>query len=264
MPRGVREPSRIFQTVLAAARTELLAVADRASAYEHHGIRGDERAAALAGFLKPRLPGAFACGKGEAVDCYDTRTGQLDLAIYDQSGCVPLSIDSENLLLPCEALYAVIEVKTTLTRAEVALCLTAARKIRDLRPFKGHFVGAQTEGRPLQAKTLRCMYMVFAYSSDLSESEWAGRELQRLSLVGAELSIEPSVIDRILVVNRGLLNPVAMAGKVASSDRDEVFLEFYVHLMNFLAREAGRRPGLDLQNYVARTSSGWERSGSSI
>jgi len=134
MPRGLRTPSKIFQRVLATARRELLAVAGRADAYEHHGSRGDERAGALASFLGARLPGTMALGKGEAIDAFDHRTGQLDVAIYDRSQCVPLSVDTENLLLPCEALYAVVEVKTTLTRDDLATCLKAASKVRQLRP----------------------------------------------------------------------------------------------------------------------------------
>src|SRR5271163_42595 len=111
MPRGTRNPSEVFRSVLEAARQQVLLHSSKAAAFKHKGIRGDERAASIAQFFRERLPDRFGAGKGEVIDYQDRRTGQLDLVIYDRASCAPVSVQNENLLLPCEALYCVIEAK---------------------------------------------------------------------------------------------------------------------------------------------------------
>jgi hypothetical protein len=68
MPRGARNPSDVFQNVLALAKREIFLGVSKASSFEHKGIRGDERAGALSNFLRERLPEKFGVGKGEAID----------------------------------------------------------------------------------------------------------------------------------------------------------------------------------------------------
>jgi hypothetical protein len=116
MPRGARQPSDVFRTVLQAAKQEVLLGSSKAAAFVHKGIRGDERAASLGQFLRERLPERFGVGKGEVIDYLDHRSGQLDLVVYDRSSSSPISAQNENRLLPCEALYIAIEVKTTVTQ----------------------------------------------------------------------------------------------------------------------------------------------------
>jgi len=52
MPRGSSLPSEVFKAVLDSAARQLHIASSEASAFEHTGIRGDERAAALANFLR--------------------------------------------------------------------------------------------------------------------------------------------------------------------------------------------------------------------
>ena len=89
MKRSTRNPSKVFQKVLADAEDKLSLTANSASNFRHRGIRGDERADALTQFLATHLPQTFATGKGEAIDYLDTRTGQLDLFIYDSATASP-------------------------------------------------------------------------------------------------------------------------------------------------------------------------------
>src|SRR6266480_4501784 len=120
MARGARKPSAVFASVIDKARKRLLLDADGAEEFEHKVIKGDERAAELAGFLRDRLPARFSITEGEVIDYRDTRTGQLDLIIYDSHTSSPIKKGKKNLLIPAEALYAVIEVKTTLSAKELS------------------------------------------------------------------------------------------------------------------------------------------------
>ena len=155
MPRGSSLPSEVFKAVLDSAARQLHIASSEASAFKHTGIRGDERAAALANFLRQHLPSNIGVSKGEAIDFRDRRTGQLDILIYDADMCAPISSQSENVLVPAESLLAVIEVKTTLTQKDLNGCFIAARKVRAIRPFKQSFVPAREEGKPAEDGNFR-------------------------------------------------------------------------------------------------------------
>jgi hypothetical protein len=258
MPRGAKDPSEVFASVLAKARDQLLLEGKDAREFEQKGIRGDERAAALRKFLCEHLPTRFSVTKGEVIDYADARSSQLDLIIYDAHGCAPIKRGEENQLIPAEALYAVIEVKTTLDRRELLTCYKAAKNLRTLRPFKGQFVAPRKEGAAAD-KNPRLMYAVFAYFSDLGENNWLEKEFRRVIAAAKEQEADVDAIDRVFVLSRGLIVPGDAAGKEEQLQETSVFLDFYLHVVNFLAREVKRRPPVDWQMYGPQTSPDWKR-----
>ena len=257
MPRGEQQPSVVFQNVLKHARDELLLADAKATSFDHTVIRGDERAAALANFLRNRLPRSLAIGKGEAIDYKDNRTGQLDLIIYDQARSSPVTVQQENLLVPAESLFAVIEVKSILTQVEWHKCYLAADKVRKLRPFKHNFIGPRKSGKPIKDKDIRCMYLLFAYSSNLVELDWLQKEYDRAALAANRAMVDIDIIDRAFIINCGLINPPYAKGLIDRGS-DTLFLDFYVNLVNFLYRELPRRRPIDWQMYSQRTTPGWK------
>jgi len=148
MPRGVRRPSEVFRSVMAQARDNIINTAREAGAFKHRGIRGEGREEGLAEFFHEHLPDSFGVATGEAIDFRDRRTGQLDLMIYDKHACAPIAMVGRNTLIPCEALYVVIEVKTTLSKEELRTSYIAAAKVRGLRPFKRQFSPPQSGRDP--------------------------------------------------------------------------------------------------------------------
>ena len=250
--------SEIFKGVLEAARKQLLLDFDKANGFAHSGIKGEERAEALGAFLRSRLPPAFGVSTGEVIDRRDRRTGQLDLIIYDLTVTRAVFAGRKNELYPCEAVYAIVEVKSVFTRAEAAMCFRAAKKVRSLRPFGERFVNARESGMPADDSAHRCLYVVFAYGSDVSELDWMQKEYLRLTEVAIEESSSLSIIDRLLVLDRGILNPVRHQGKIGSSDPGALFAEFFLHLTNFIEREQRRRPVLSWQSYSLPRSQGWQ------
>ena len=66
-------------------------------------------------------------------------------------------------------------------------------------------------------------------------------------------------IDRVLVLDRGIQVPPSATGRSAP-DGKEMLREWFLHMSNFLIREADRRPAFDLQSYARRAkNSGWVR-----
>ncbi|HEX8902819.1 DUF6602 domain-containing protein [Vitreimonas sp.] len=253
--------SEIFRAVLATAREQLLLDYDKTTGFLHSGIKGDERAEALSHFLSSRLPPAFGVTTGEIIDRRDQRSGQLDLIVYDKTCTQPILAGAKHTLYPCEAVYAVIEVKSILTKEECRRCLSAAKKVRALKPFGNSFVDARTMGAPARSEGHRCMYVVFAYATDLKEADWLTREFERMTEVGRELQVPTSTIDRLLVLDRGLVNFVREQGKAVGDEPATLFTEFFLHLVNFLERERARRPRLSWQDYALERSKGWKTLG---
>lgn len=159
-------------------------------------------------------------------------------------------------------MFVVIEVKTTLTQAELDSAYSAAVKVRRLRPFKDQFVGSRRDGAAADDNHCRCMYAVFAYTTNLGSDDWLPNEFRRAQLAAERVNADVDMIDRIFVLDRGMINPVDATGKTAPPDDGTLFLEFYVHIMNFISREHRRRPPVDWQVYSARTSPGWVPLGS--
>jgi hypothetical protein len=241
------------------AQQRLLLDSAEAADFEHKRVRGDERAASFARFFRDRLPERFGVEKGEAIDYRDTRTGQLDFVVFDRSRCGPVRVGSENLLLPCEALYCVIEVKTRITQDELDTALKAAGKVRVLRPFKKPFIAARQDGSSAGDDRDRCLYVIFGYTSNLgNDSDWAQKEYRRLSLAAKSAGVSPDCVDRLFVLDRGIINPQRPAGKWDARNAGSVFLESYLHIVNFLGRESERRKPVDWQMYGPRRASGWK------
>jgi len=165
--------------------------------------------------------------------------------------------DQGGVLVPAEGLLSVTEVKSTLTLAEIRKSLAIARTVRNLRPFGGNFVGAAQKGHQLPVGSYRCLFTVFAYKSNLRESDWLDAEWARYKGALGQPG-EADLIDRIVVLDRGLINPPFATGKQAQ-DEKRVLHEWFINVANFLARENDRRPAMDWQVYADKYSPGWSK-----
>lgn len=259
MRRGSSRPNAVFQAVLNSAADELHLAKTAAAAFDHKGIRGDERAAALANFFRKHLPSNVAVSKGEAMDHHGRRSGQLDLILYDSDIAAPITVQSENVLVPAESLLAVVEVKSVLSQDELDICYAAASKVRRLRPFKQQFIGARADGAAAEDGRLRCLYTVFSYETNLGAADWSTREFKRLQAASAKAAGPLDLIDVVYVLSNGIIRPASRTAKANDGERVDTFLHFYLHVMNFLRRELKRRPLMDWQAYSTSTDGGWKK-----
>jgi len=104
---------------------------------------------------------------------------------------------------------------------------------------------------------LRCFRTIFAYDTNLTEGDWVMKEWGRVENVADELQCDPGLIDRILVLNQGMLNPPARQG-ADDTEFISVFHQWFIGLANFLARENSRRPAVDWQTYHRKRVPGWK------
>ena len=141
----------------------LLEVKKRQAELVRHNLeKGLGNEEALRELLRSFLPRRFGVAKGKVVNPEGEMSCQLDVIVYDALNCPNLFIDENgNQILPIEGVYAVIEVKTTLTSSELRAAFENLRSVcllhRRINTSTNDFL-------------LRCppSLQVFAYGSDRS------------------------------------------------------------------------------------------------
>jgi hypothetical protein len=267
MPRGTRRQNISVGSMLEEAEQNLLSAFRKSSRTSHRGLKGDARAKSIADFLQKRLPSGYGvlC-KGEIVDFRDQRSGEIDIVIFDKIRNGLFS--EEPIWIPAESLLAYIEVKSVLTEEELRKSYEAAVKVSSLRPFKRVFTLAARNTDTVDTKepqspegtapkSLRCFRTVFAYETNLKDEGWLTQEWQRVLKVTGEIPCAPEEVDRILVLNRGMINPPSKSG-ADEFEISSVFHQWFINLANFLTRENGRRPPVDWQTYTKTRVPGWK------
>jgi hypothetical protein len=267
MVRSARRTNLSVGSVLEEAEQNLLSAFVKSTKTVHNGLKGDARASSVADFLRKRLPSGYGVEcKGEVVAYLDQRSGEIDVVIYDRVRNAVLSEDP--LWVPAESLLGFVEVKSTLTVDELRKSFLAAKKISSLRPFKRNFTLAGPGRSKHRASdsvpdagevpgSLRCFRTIFAFGTNLSDVDWLTKEWERIQAVTKEIGCKPTLIDRVLVLNRGMINPPSVSG-TDSFESSSAFQQWFINLANFLARENGRRPPVDWQIYTRKHQPGWK------
>ena len=209
----------------------------------HPGIKGDIREDACRKFLSKHLPARLRVATGEAVDSKNRQSRQLDIMVWDSGRGATLR-EGSDIRLPAEALLSVVEVKSTLTREKLEEATANARSVRSLRPYGEKFGDCRPGGQASRSKSPRCFFTLFAFKSDLSPNDWLRSEWKRTSeVLGSDLGL----IDRIVVLEHGLLNPFSRRGMTGSPEA--TLWNWFVELSNFLENENARRGPIGWASY---------------
>jgi hypothetical protein len=153
---------------------------------KHMGERGREREAVLESFLTKYLPTRYGISTGEIVDSTGKTSHQCDLIIYDHFNC-PLLLAGNNIrIFPAESVLAVIEVKSTLSKAEL---VDATQKIKHLKEL-------QRENHPVPG-------IIFAYKPIWKKDpiEKIASELQKIYKDFDSYQF----VDLICILNSGVI-----------------------------------------------------------
>jgi hypothetical protein len=86
----------------------------------HRLSAGENREDLVADFLANHLPRKFGVSSGIVISHEGAFSNQGDLVVVDEQNNAPLYATARNKLWPVEAVYALIEVKTTLHPSELA------------------------------------------------------------------------------------------------------------------------------------------------
>jgi len=261
--RAARYASRQLSERMKEAGEQLALDFRRATALEHAGARGSHREESVRNFLAERLPGGYAVTTGFAFDARDKQSKQLDVLIYRVRD-TPFLLTGDPVLVPCESLLAAIEIKSQITPEELGDALEIASSIRALKPFDKRFANARDRGTPADDRP-RCLFSLFGFGTNLVEGEdWLVREGSRFRSIAERLSIPPQYVDRLIVMDRGVINCAVGRGHDSARSGQSALQIWFVHLINHLLREDRRRKEIDVDIYTGgdrwMALPGWEKS----
>jgi hypothetical protein len=189
-------------------------------------------------FLQDHLPGRYCVTSGEIADSAGNRSGQVDVLIYDGSTTRPLLDDGKNVILPAEAVLATIEVKSSLTVAEISKTVKGTGNIRRLKPWDSAW-GIPRKVNERMDSLPRIFTTLFAYGTNLGDKSWDEKEMTRVRDISQENKLPVEYIDRVVVLTRGIFLP--SSGKaMMPREAEGVLGVWFFNLVNFLDREAGK------------------------
>lgn len=107
----------------------LLAKFREAEAVQHKGDRGENREVLLREFLEEHLPKRYGVAKGEVITKAGDQSHSADVIVYDAIEC-PVLYSAGTRIFPIEGVYGIIEVKSTMSKAEF---VDASHKIESFK-----------------------------------------------------------------------------------------------------------------------------------
>lgn len=103
--------------LFSSIETTMLARFKESGFINHSGDKGENREEFLMDFLREHLPKRYGVAKGEIITKDGKRSHAIDIIIYDAVNC-PVLYSGKTSILPIEGVYGIIEVKSSLSKAE--------------------------------------------------------------------------------------------------------------------------------------------------
>ena len=126
------QPDSRFVKILQGIKDRLdVDFAELSSQITHRGAKGYAREKALIqDFLQKYLPARFGLTRGEIIASNGEVSGECDAIVYDALECPALHTVGEYQIVPVEAVYAVVEVKSHLDSNELESTFNKFQKIK--------------------------------------------------------------------------------------------------------------------------------------
>lgn len=224
---------------------------------KHNLSKGINREERLKSILRSYLPKRFSISSGAVVSSDGEQSSQIDIIVYDALEGFPLYGDDGNQLFPIECVYAVIEVKSRLTKDELDICKQNILSVKNMQkkayerrgraPRFTHLHESPTEFFPV-------LGFVFSYDTSLKLDTLK----KRLNEIDDKDNV-PKNIDSIYILKKGAVvnyveshDKYLMVSQVDSErvfvSSDKVLLYFYTNVSAVLT-QAWTYP-IKVQDYI--------------
>jgi len=161
---------RHYEGRVAYIRSRLEEIIDAFSGV-HEGEKGHNNEQLLKEFLEEFLPGKYALGSGFIVDSSGGISRQCDLILYDRLFNPELfAFNSEANFYPVEVVYATVEIKTSINKAQIFDVANKIRSVKSLAYEKLSFAAPSDRGLGF-GTTKPPLGIMFAYNTTLRRSE---------------------------------------------------------------------------------------------
>jgi hypothetical protein len=184
----------------------------------HHPSAGSNREDLVAKFLRGHLPKAFGIDTGLILSQSGHLAREADLVIVDQLWNAPLHPTTPKRLWLAEAVYALIEVKTTLTPSTLRDAMKKCRRFKTLpRTFD--------TAPPYSHRVIDSMFVLWAFEGPKPET--IKKNVLKVTS-GGPRSEQPDFIvvpDSIIAI-AGQYGEIARTGYPGSPYREQVLREY--------------------------------------
>jgi hypothetical protein len=202
----------------------------------HAGEKGRNNEQILAEFLRKYQPQRFSVDTGQVIAADGSTSSQTDIIIHDRFNTPALFLGGASVLVPVETTYAVISVKTTLDRTELA---DAVKQIESVRRLKNeasfqYSRGVVTKIPATEGAVLRPRGLVFAF-----KTKW--KEVKTIESCFREV-LEP--IDDQFRPNGVCIIDTCMIRRIPHKletkvYREDAFLHFFIFLLHLIQSMPG-------------------------
>jgi hypothetical protein len=215
----------------------------------HSGERGRETQDALMKFLNAHLPKRYTSTSGFIIDSRNTVSRHLDAIVYDQLDALAFSPAEGTLIIPNDNVAAVLEVKSTLSKAELEAAADQIAHVKALVKLPPQPSDAPLAEGGLQLTATRGI--VFGYSSATSIDSLAAN-LEEINAA----SDSDLWIDEIAILDRGCISyamsvPVSGARMLYGGKASPNAIPF----PTYVVLEVSSSPEAVLPSFMARLTS---------
>ncbi|MGR6115041.1 DUF6602 domain-containing protein [Aeribacillus composti] len=204
----------------------------------HMGDRGSNREEVIKTFLKKHLPGKYDIGSGQAISADGQISKQLDCVIYAKATC-PLWYNESTQIFPAESVCAVTEIKSTLDKSVLEMCVENIRSVRKLPKLGGSRPLAS--GISVGSSNPLTLGSVFAYSSSVSldtlrdNLNILNKDLPPTERISLVCILDKGILLNMNVAeNRVILLPEANTTMVSIKTEQDSLLLFFLLLSSYL------------------------------
>lgn len=220
-------------------------------AMSHSGERGRNNELVLAEFLKQNLPRRLTVSTGKVIAANGQESGQIDLIIHDRLNTPALMDAHAWSLVPVESVYAVISVKTTLTKPELGDALKSLQSVRAL-PRKAAVLFTDNQILSVdEASVLRPRAFVFAFKSSWTTAESAEKTFCDV-IDGIDDSLRPNgvcILDQGFIVRKAFKTETILFPNYA-------LMHFFVFLVQTI--DHFTKYQVDLSKYFNEDYGNWQ------
>ncbi|MEZ4297633.1 MAG: DUF6602 domain-containing protein [Polyangiaceae bacterium] len=163
--------------------------------------KGTQRERVVVQELEKILPDRYSCGSGEIVTFENRASQECDVIIYDSSKLPTILREEGHTVFPFEAVYGLVQVKSTLTSTELERAYTNVSQAKSIIPAVRF--SALSDGFGRGYAPARPVAAVFAFKG--------GRALETIAAQVAALDKELPRIDMrpdfVAVLDEGIIGP---------------------------------------------------------
>ena len=207
------------------------------SKISHNVLKGTSREELLKQYLIDLIPDKCSIGSGIIVDSSENQSKQQDFFVYNSFDAPPIIKYESFQVIPIESVFCTIEIKSSLTSAELKKCVDNVQSVRKLekQPYNNTHFSYENSNNTVG--------FVFAYSSNMSLRK-IRNELEKYND-----SVDYNhQISAICILNKGLILNVNLSDigdislypssrtilAISSGTIDDNFYNFYLMVLTHI------------------------------